>query len=171
VELIEAGIKKDFPVECEYLVGSISQHHEREEGQGYPQKLTGDNINLPAKILGLADTYEAMCHIRFHRVRQTTYRALQEVVSMKKSHFDPRILRALVNELTFFPIGCYVKLNTDEIGIVVDTSLIQSMRPKVRILFDSEGERITEDKVIDLVESPFLYVVKPLDNEDFSQLK
>jgi hypothetical protein len=45
------------------------------------------------------------------------------------------------------------------------------MRPKVRILFDSEGERITEDKVIDLVESPFLYVVKPLDNEDFSQLK
>ena len=89
---------------------------------------------------------------------------------MKKIHFDPVILRALVNELTFFPIGCYVKLNTDEIGVVTDTSPIHSMRPKLKILTDSEGLPLDTPKVMDLVQAPFLYVVKPLEDEDIPDM-
>ena len=50
--------------------------------------------------------------------------------------------------------------------MVIDTSPIHSMRPKIRILIDSEGGVLDSEKVVDLVESPFLYVVKPLDDED-----
>ena len=171
VEIVEDAIKRDFPRECEYITTTIMQHHEREEGQGYPNNLTGEQISRPAKILGLADTYEALCHTRYHRMRQTTYHSLQEVVSMKKTFFDPRVLRALVNELTFFPIGCYVRLNTDEVGVVIDTSPIHSMRPKIKILIDSEGVILEHDKVVDLVESPFLYVVKPLDDDDVPEFE
>lgn len=166
VGFIESAIKDDFQQECQYMTTAISQHHERQEGQGYPDNLTGDRIIRAGKILGIADTYEAMCHTRFHRSRQTTYRTLQEVVGMKKTFFDPIILRALVNELTFFPIGCYVRLNTDEIGVVIDVSPVHSMRPKVKILADSDGLPLDYPKEVDLVQSPFLYVVKPLEDED-----
>jgi hypothetical protein len=120
--------------------------------------------------VGVVDTYEALCHRRFHRTRQTTYRALQKVVGMKKTMFDPIILRALVNELTFFPIGCYVRLNTDEIGVVIDTSQLHSMRPKVKIITGPNGSIVDEHRVVDLVEAPFLYVVKPLEDEDIPEL-
>jgi HD-GYP domain-containing protein (c-di-GMP phosphodiesterase class II) len=170
LELVEKAIKKDFPQECAYITTGILQHHERQEGQGYPHKLTGDKISRQGKIIGLADTFEAMCHARFHRIRQTTYHALQEVVGMKKTYFDPIILRALVNELTFFPIGCYVRLNTDEIGVVIDTSTVHSMRPKVKILTDAEGVPLDIHKTVDLVQAPFLYVVKPLDDDDVPEL-
>ena len=170
LSFIEKAIKDEFPQECRYMTTSIYQHHERQEGQGYPQNLTGDKISRAGKILGIADTYEAMCHTRFHRSRQTTYRALQEVVGMKKTFFDPIILRALVNELTFFPIGCYVRLNTEEIGIVIDVSPVHSMRPKVKILADSDGAPLDFPKEVDLVQSPFLYVVKPLEDEDIPEL-
>jgi len=170
VNIITEAIEKDFPQECKYLTTAIAQHHERQEGQGYPHKLTGDKISRAGKILGIADTYEAMCHTRFHRSRQTTYRALQEVVGMKKTFFDPIILRALVNELTFFPIGCYVRLNTEEIGVVIDVSPIHSMRPKVKIITDSDSTPLDMPKIVDLVQSPFLYVVKPLEDEDIPEL-
>lgn len=165
-ETIEHAIKDEFPQECKYITTAILQHHERESGQGYPKKLKGDQIAQSAKIIGLADTYEAMCHVRFYRDRQTTYRALQEVVAMKKIFFDSGILRALVNELTFFPPGCYVRLNTDEIGIVIDTTSLHSMRPKVKILVDSEGAPLPAPKIIDLVDSPFIYIAKAIDDAD-----
>ncbi len=166
VEIIEKAIRDEFPQECEYITTAIMQHHERENGQGYPNKLRGDQIAQSAKIVGLADTYEAMCHVRFYRDRQTTYRALQEVVAMKKTFFDPAILRAMVNELTFFPPGCYVRLNTDEIGVVIDTSPQHSMRPKVKILVDAEGSPLPTPKTVDLVDSPFIYIAKAIDDED-----
>lgn len=170
IEMVENAAKEAFPEECMYISSTIYQHHEREEGQGYPNGITGDQINLSSKILGLADTYEALCHTRFHRIQQTTYRALQGVVSMKKTYFDPIVLRALVNELTFFPIGCYVRLNTDEVGLVIDTSSTHSMRPKVKVLIDSDGYEIVGDKTVNLVEAPFLYIVKPLEDEDVPEL-
>lgn len=166
IEFIETAIKAEFEQECKYLTTAIYQHHERQEGQGYPNKMIGEKISRGGKILGIADTYEALCHSRYHRSRQTTYRALQEVVGMKKTYFDPIILRALVNELTFFPIGCYVKLNTEEIGVVTDVSPVHSMRPKIKILVDNEGVPLDLPKTVDLVQSPFLYVVKPLEDED-----
>lgn len=170
VKIIENAIKSEFTHECKYITTVILQHHERESGQGYPNKLTGDQISRAGKIVGLADTYEALCHSRYHRSRQTTYRALQEVVGMKKIFFDPTILRALVNELTFFPIGCYVRLNTDEIGVVIDISSVHSMRPKIKVLTDSEGSPTDQQKIVDLVQAPFLYVVKPLDDEDIPEM-
>lgn len=169
-EMVEAAIGTDYPQDTKYIVPAIYQSHEREGGTGYLKKLTGDKICKPAKIIGLADTYEALCHTRYHRIRQSTYSALQEAVGMKKTLFDPIILRALVNELTFFPIGCYVRLNTDEIGIVIDTSPVHSMRPKIRILINSDGTECEETKTVDLVQSPFLYVVKALDDDDVPDL-
>ena len=54
VELITKAIEVDFPQECKYLTTAIAQHHERQEGQGYPHKLTGDKISRAGKILGIA---------------------------------------------------------------------------------------------------------------------
>ena len=170
-EMIEEAIAKKYPEDCKYIAAAIYQSHEREEGKGYPEKLNGDQISKPAKIIGVADTYDALCHTRYHRVRQSTYRALQEVVGMKKTFFDPLILRGLVNELTFFPIGCFVRLNTDEIGTVLDTSPVHSMRPKVKVLANSDGSMLEEPRIVDLVQSPFIYVVRALDDDDVPELQ
>ena len=94
----------------------------------------------------------------------------EDIRAMLETFFDPIVLRALVNELTFFPIGCYVRLNTEEIGVVIDVSPVHSMRPKIRILTDTDSAPLDLPKIVDLVQSPFLYVVKPLEDEDIPEL-
>lgn len=169
-------ISKQYPEDGAEIDRAIFQHHERLQGQGYPKKLSGENIRRLGKILAVADTFEAMCHYRPYQITDsqgqnlarptTTYQALQEIVAMKATYFDPEILRSLVNILTFFPIGSFVKLNTGEIGIVINISRVGTMRPTVKILFDSEGHALDSPKIVNLLEEPQLYVLTPAEQTD-----
>lgn len=69
----------------------IKQHHERFDGQGYPDKLSGDEITDGAKILAIADTFEAMTHERAYRQhKRPILRAIAEINSNSGTQFDQK---------------------------------------------------------------------------------
>lgn len=74
----------------------ISQHHERFDGGGYPFGLVGNNILLEARILAVADTYDAMTSDRPYRKALSHEVALQEIIDHAGSQFDPEVARAFV---------------------------------------------------------------------------
>ncbi len=76
----------------------ILSHHERWDGKGYPMGLIGEDIPLKARIIAVADTYDAMTHDRSYRKAFTQKQALEQLHTCKGKQYDPRIVDIL-NEL------------------------------------------------------------------------
>lgn len=87
---------------CKYIgfmteeLSVIRHHHEKWDGTGYPDKLRGTEISLPARILAIADVYDALTSRRSYREPWSQERALQVIVEGSGTHFDPECVSAFV---------------------------------------------------------------------------
>jgi diguanylate cyclase (GGDEF)-like protein/putative nucleotidyltransferase with HDIG domain len=77
----------------------VGAHHEQPDGRGYPQRLGGDAIPLEARILAVADAYEAMTSDRSYRASLDHAAAQRELERCAGTQFDPRVVSALVSLL------------------------------------------------------------------------
>lgn len=86
-------ILKDIPLLQDVLPG-VLHHHERWDGRGYPHGLMGDHIPLPARIIGLVDTFDAMSSTRSYRPAMPRDKVLAEIQRCAGSQFDPELVPA-----------------------------------------------------------------------------
>lgn len=84
------------------ITSAISEHHERFDGNGYPNHLDGENIDLYARIIAVADTFDAMITDRPYRKGLTKEKAIKEIKKNAGTQFDPEIVQAF---LTTFKNG------------------------------------------------------------------
>src|SRR5262249_41163630 len=75
-------------------------HHERWDGLGYPNGLSGDEIPLPGRIVSVADVFDALVHARPYKEPWPVCRALDEIMSCSGTQFDPQVVQALHALLT-----------------------------------------------------------------------
>ena len=80
-------------------------HHERWDGKGYPHKLSGENIPQMARIVQVADTFDAMTVERPYRKLATRDEAIAEIRSESGTQFDPRMVEAFLNALPSYDTG------------------------------------------------------------------
>ncbi len=146
-----------------YLSEAASQEHERIDGSGYPKALSGNEISIYARIIGLADSYEAMTHTRPYHQRTLPLMATKEIVEKMRGKFDTRIIKAFLEEVTMFPVGSFVRLNNREVGRVIAAMSSAHFRHVVQILFGPNGERLIKPKTINLMEAHLLYIAEPVD--------
>jgi len=83
-------ILRDIPQLADVLPG-VLHHHERWDGRGYPHGLSGDEIPLQARILALADSFDAMSSTRTYRSALTRERVLEEIAECAGKQFDPEL--------------------------------------------------------------------------------
>jgi HD-GYP domain-containing protein (c-di-GMP phosphodiesterase class II) len=146
----------------DWLQKAIRQEHERIRGGGYPDGLADDQIDDIAQILGVADVFEACSHARGYRSPFTAFEALEKVIAMRDEQFDRRIVDALANEISVFPLDSYVKLSTGSIGRVVATNPGNLMRPTVEVLWDAAWAPLAAPEVVVLEQAPEITVERPL---------
>jgi HD-GYP domain-containing protein (c-di-GMP phosphodiesterase class II) len=144
------------------VVDAVLQHHERENGRGFPQRLAAGAIHPNAKVIGLMDTYTALIFPRPPAPRSQPYQAVRQIVSSKHEDFATPIIKALLAEISVFPPRTVVKLNTGEVGRVIAVNRDHPLRPKVEVLADSKGNPLPTPKILDLSEAPFIYVTGPV---------
>ncbi len=77
-----------------FLIPYVKHHHERYDGRGYPEGLSGESIPIEARILGLADAVEAMASDRPYKVAMTAEAILEEVDRCASTQFDPTVVGA-----------------------------------------------------------------------------
>lgn len=77
----------------------VLHHHERWDGAGYPDGLRGEAIPLGARIIFVADAYDAMTSDRIYRSKRSSSAALSELERCAGTQFDPVIVAAFVEEL------------------------------------------------------------------------
>ena len=80
----------------EPLIPMVLYHHERFDGRGYPAGLKGEEIPLMARIVCIADTFDAMTSDRAYRPRFTVVKAMEEIENNKGTQFDPELVDAFM---------------------------------------------------------------------------
>ena len=93
--LIGYEILKDIPPLSKMLPG-VRNHHERWDGGGYPDGLAGEDIPLMARILAVADAFDAMSSTRSYRPALTREKVLEEIVDCGGAQFDPALSEIFV---------------------------------------------------------------------------
>ena len=79
------------------LTTIVRHHHERLDGTGYPDGLSGDEIPIGARILAVADTFDAIVSPRPYRAAATHKRAIDVLHKESGTHFDPDVVKAFLN--------------------------------------------------------------------------
>jgi putative two-component system response regulator len=74
----------------------IRSHHERWDGEGYPDRLRGEEIPFGARVVGIVDAYDAMIHDRPYRAARTVGAALEEIRRLAGLQFDPELTRLFI---------------------------------------------------------------------------
>jgi len=156
-----------WSAEMPWLAQTALEHHELEDGSGYPRGLRGEQISEVAKIVGLASTYEAMTHERPHR----RCVSVRELIDTKNRSFSPRVMRAFLEQISLYPIGSFVRLNNRTLGKVVETHAGQPLRPVVQIMEDTDGNLVTEEKTVNLLGNPILWVTGAVSDEELSRIR
>jgi HD-GYP domain-containing protein (c-di-GMP phosphodiesterase class II) len=150
----------DFPLAVSL---AALEHHERENGSGYPQKLTAEKISMYAKIIAVACSYEALCTRRPHKEAKDGYTGMLELLKNEGRQYDDAAIRALVFSVSIYPIGLYVLLSNNKKGQVVDINPDNPRFPIVQIF----GELTPDGKNKTVVTSPDgLAIVRVLTRED-----
>lgn len=144
-----------------WLPEVIYQEHERFDGTGYPEGIKGDDIHLFARIIGLADTYEALTHSRPFRDQMIPFNVFQHLIRLGGQIFDSDLVKVLIDQISVFPLGSKVLLNTGEVGKVVKINKGYPLRPVLQITFGSDGSALQEGRALDLKAEPMLYITGP----------
>ena len=140
------------------LVGRvILQEHERWNGTGYPNRLAGNQIDEMALIIGLADVFDALMNARPYRRGMSPHQAIRALLVSGKTVFPYHLLKALVDQLSVYPLGTIVRLNTGETGVVAQLNRRYPLRPVLQV---SRSGHVPGSKAVDLRVETSLHIVE-----------
>lgn len=127
------------------------QHHERLDGSGYPRGLTEKDIHLYAKILGIADVFDAVTSNRVYRNAMLPHEGLEILYAGAGTLFDQKMIQAFRKSVAAYPNGITVNLSDGRKGIISRQNKHVSDRPVVRIL-EENGQELTEYYEVDMAQ-------------------
>jgi HD-GYP domain-containing protein (c-di-GMP phosphodiesterase class II) len=116
----------------------IYAHHERMDGSGYPDKLTGNNIPLFARIVAVADVYDTMLSEGVDMPGQTPFFIMETLLIYEIDKLDPKVVLTLLKNVANYYLGLEIVLSDGEVGEVVFVHPHCIYRPIVRV----QGEYI-----------------------------
>ncbi|MDR2597896.1 MAG: HD-GYP domain-containing protein [Treponema sp.] len=145
------------------------QHHERWDGNGYPDKLSGEAIDIGARIVSIADAFEAMVSKKSYRNSIIGYQAIKNLMADNARRFDPAVIIAFTKIIGIYPIGSIVRFNDTSIGRVISLNAGTPLRPVVQMLMDKNGEALDMEnpEIIDLLKGRTLFIKEAIDPVKF----
>lgn len=92
-------------------------HHEREDGSGYPFGLKGDRIHEIAKIIAVADIYDAMTSNRYYKEKRCPFEVIEYIEKEHLGTLDHRITSTFLRNIASYYIGEHARLSSGETGV------------------------------------------------------
>jgi len=128
----------------------IRWHHERVDGSGYPDGLSGTQIPQYVRIVAIADTYDAMVSDSAFRRGIPPGEALIEIHRLADTTFGKQTVQAFIQCIGVYPPASVVELNTGAIGVVVASNESARLLPLLLMLRDEQGKHVLPGKFVDL---------------------
>lgn len=136
------------------VILTISQHHERIDGSGYPFSLSGKQISLAGQMAGLVDTYCAITSSKPYAKGIYNQIALEQMQALRDVKFSGLLIDQLVQFMGMYPVSTLVELNTGEVAVVVQQNSVRRLLPRVMVLLNPDKSKNQYPATIDLINSP-----------------
>ena len=128
----------------------VKSHHEKYDGTGYPDRLSGEDIPLMSRIISIADVYDALTSRRPYRKPMQPAEALEYVMGNTTIAFDFDIVVAFLEKMQPYPVGCLIELSNGKIAVVINNEF--AMRPVVQTIDNGDILDLYNDRqCLDLV--------------------
>jgi len=126
------------------------EHHLRLDGQGYPDGIRRDTLNLATMLCSIADVYDAMRSQREYQEAFPTDRILAVLKRNDGLQFDQHLVRRFVQLMGIYPPGTLVALGDGRVAIVTAVHAPNPERPRVRVVIETDGSPAAPATEIDL---------------------
>ena len=136
------------------ILEGIAQHHERDDGSGYPGGLRAEGISLYGRMSGIVDTFVAMTNPRPHAAAITAYDALRRLSELGGSLFHAPLVEQFVQTVGVFPVGSRVELSSGEVAVVLQQSAVRRLKPKVLLVTGPDKAPLKVPTTFDLLYQP-----------------
>jgi len=128
----------------------VREHHIHFDHKGYPEMEPGQSVHPYSQIISVADTYDAVTTLRPYQKPFQPREAMQILEDLSGSAIDPKYFEEFVKVLGIYPVGSLVRLDTNEVAVVLETYAESPMTPKVKVMFDPDGGPLSKGIEIDL---------------------
>lgn len=125
-------------------------HHERLDGKGYPRHLTAEQITPYARMVAIADMYDAVSSDRVYKKGKSHLDSIKILTeSSSTGHLDPGLTMKFIESLGIYPAGSLVELSSGEVAMVVEVNSKAKLKPKILMLRDAQ-KKPCQEFVVDL---------------------
>lgn len=122
-------------------------HHERLDGSGYPRKLNAEQITPYARIVAIADMYDAVSSDRVYQKGRPHLEAIKILTDATGTHLDSGFTMKFIECLGIYPAGSIVELASGEVALVLEVNPKAKLKPKILILQDRLNKPCVEHMV------------------------
>lgn len=138
---------------CEMAKDVCLHHHERVDGAGYPDKLSGEGLSLYARMGAVCDVYDAITSNRCYKAGWEPAESIRKMAEWQEGHFDKRVFQAFVKTIGIYPSGTLVKLKSTRLAVVIEQSTKNLLTPIVKVFFSTQSNEQLLPETIDLSKS------------------
>ncbi len=129
----------------------VAEHHERFDGNGYPNQLAGKAISPLGKIAGMVDTYDAMTSERPYARALTSVEAVSRLYELRNTEFQSQLVEEFIQAIGVYPTGSLVQMSDQEVGVVIAQNAERRLRPKLLILLDADRRSLSRPRYVDMM--------------------
>ncbi len=150
----------------EHIIRTMSEHHERLDGYGYPEGLRGDEISLYGRMIAIVDTYDAITADRVYKAGMPSQKALKILMGDSPKMYDLELVQKFVKCVGIYPVGSLVQLSNEHIGMVTKQNESSPLNPRVKVFYSARNSNYLPIKNVDLSTSQ-IKVTKGVMPSDF----
>lgn len=144
----------------------VYSHHENYDGSGFPRQLAGEGIHEYARITAVADVYDSLTSTENPNGALLPHEAYEAIMAMSGSRLDKKIADAFLAKAPLYPVGSFVVLNDEYVGIVTDVRPKMQARPAVLLVADGNNNFLPEWFELRLTENLTSFISHVMSEEE-----
>ena len=160
------GAKILLETEGENTLSAVTafEHNMWYDMSGFPKKLYGKELNIVSMMISISNYYNKLRNSPSFFEDGGPEKVYEDMVALAGKKFHPDILNNFFTAIGVYPPGTLVELDNGEVGLVIQGSVLDKKRPQVEVLYNSEGEKYKEPRIINLLEKDrkgqFMWTIK-----------
>jgi len=144
------GILENTPGISPISIKVAAEHHEHYDGSGYPLGLKGNEISQYGQMAAIVDFYDALTSQRVYHDGTEPTAVLKQMLEGAGRHFAIPLVHSFIRTVGIYPIGTLVKLENDDLAVVVEQHHEDLLHPKVKSIFNCRLHSFIRPKQYDL---------------------
>lgn len=133
------------------ILDIVASHHERYDGKGYPLGLAFRKIPPYARMVAIADCFDAITSDKPYAAGVTPHEAMRKLYDESDRAFQRELVEQFIQCIGIYPTGTLVELTTGEVGVIVGQNRVRRLRPRLLLILDADKRKLDPFVELDLM--------------------